>query len=73
MPEPKNFALALGVASRCEGCVAFHTNMLVQMGATREEVMDALGVTIQMGGGPPMMWALEAMSAFDEFAAAKKA
>ena len=66
-------ALALGVAARCEGCVAFHANALVQMGATREEVMETLGVTIQMGGGPSLMWALEAMTAYDEFVAAKKA
>ncbi|MDR3214069.1 MAG: carboxymuconolactone decarboxylase family protein [Azoarcus sp.] len=64
-------ALALGVASRCEGCVAFHAQMLVKLGATRAEVMETLGVAIQMGGGPSMMWALEAMTAFDEFSAAK--
>ncbi|MDR1424629.1 MAG: carboxymuconolactone decarboxylase family protein [Azoarcus sp.] len=66
-------ALALGVASRCEGCVAFHANMLVNMGATRAEVAETLGVAIQMGGGPSMMWATEALTAFDEFAAQKKA
>jgi len=64
-------ALALGVASRCEGCVAFHARMLVKLGATREEVAETLGVAIQMGGGPSMMWATEALTAFDEFAAQK--
>jgi len=64
-------ALALGVAARCEGCVAFHAKALVKMGATREEVAETLGVAIQMGGGPSMMWAAEAMDAFEEFSANK--
>ena len=64
-------ALALGVAARCEGCVAFHAKALVKLGATREEVAETLGVAIQMGGGPSMMWATEALTAFDELSAAK--
>jgi AhpD family alkylhydroperoxidase len=63
-------ALALGVAARCEGCVAFHAQTLVKFGATREEVAETLGVAVLMGGGPSMMWAAEALSAFDEFAQA---
>jgi AhpD family alkylhydroperoxidase len=60
-------ALALGVAARCEGCVAFHAQTLAKAGATREEVAETLGIAILMGGGPSMMWAAEALSAFDEF------
>ncbi|MDR2093397.1 MAG: carboxymuconolactone decarboxylase family protein [Azoarcus sp.] len=62
-------ALALGVAARCEGCLAFHARALSKLGATRAEVAETLGVAIQMGGGPSVMWATEAMAAFDEFAA----
>ncbi|MDR0702766.1 MAG: carboxymuconolactone decarboxylase family protein [Azoarcus sp.] len=60
-------ALALGVAARCEGCVAFHAQALVKLGATRAEVEETLGVAILMGGGPSAMWATEALTAFDEF------
>jgi AhpD family alkylhydroperoxidase len=60
-------ALAIAVAARCEGCVAFHAKESVKQGATRAEVAEALGVAIQMGGGPSMMWATEALAAFDEF------
>ncbi|MDR0234228.1 MAG: carboxymuconolactone decarboxylase family protein [Zoogloeaceae bacterium] len=63
-------ALALGVAARCEGCVAFHAQALAKLGATREEVGDTLSMAVLMGGGPSMMWAAEALSAFDEFIAA---
>jgi AhpD family alkylhydroperoxidase len=65
-------ALAIGVAARCEGCVGFHTQALARLGATREEVMETLGVAISMGGGPSVMWATEAMVAFDEFSGAQK-
>jgi AhpD family alkylhydroperoxidase len=70
-PKTKELiALALAVAARCEGCVAFHAQTLVKFGATREEVAETLGVAVLMGGGPSMMWAAEALSAFDEFAQA---
>ncbi|MDR1662187.1 MAG: carboxymuconolactone decarboxylase family protein [Azoarcus sp.] len=62
-------ALALGVAARCEGCVAFHARALSKLDATRGEVAETLGVAVQMGGGPSAMWAIEALAAFDEFSA----
>jgi alkylhydroperoxidase/carboxymuconolactone decarboxylase family protein YurZ len=49
--------------------VAFHARALSKLGATRAEVAETLGVAIQMGGGPSVMWASEAMAAFDEFSA----
>jgi AhpD family alkylhydroperoxidase len=64
-------ALAIGVAARCEGCVAFHAQALVRLGATRAEVEESLGVAILMGGGPSVMWATEALAAFDEFSGQK--
>ncbi|MDR2688480.1 MAG: carboxymuconolactone decarboxylase family protein [Azoarcus sp.] len=63
-------ALAIGVAARCEGCVAFHSQALVKLGATRAEVAETMAVAIYMGGGPSVMWATEALAAFDEFKAA---
>jgi AhpD family alkylhydroperoxidase len=63
-------ALALGVAVRCDPCIGFHTQALVKLGATRQEVDEALGVAVYMGGGPSLMYAASAVAAFDEFAAA---
>ncbi|MDR2165856.1 MAG: carboxymuconolactone decarboxylase family protein [Zoogloeaceae bacterium] len=60
-------ALAIGVAARCEGCVAFHAQALARLGASRAEVEETLGVAILMGGGPSVMWATEALASFDEF------
>ena len=59
-------ALALGVASHCDACIGFHTQALVRLKATREEVHEALGVPCYMGGGPSVMYAADAVAAFDE-------
>jgi len=64
-------ALVVGVAMRCEGCVAHHAKLCVKKGVTREEFVDALAVCMQMGGGPAMAYAGEALAAFDQFAAAQ--
>ena len=59
-------ALALGVAARCDGCIGSHAQILVKLGAKREEVLEALGMAIYMGGGPSAVYASYALSAFDE-------
>lgn len=59
-------ALALAVGARCDGCIGFHTQALHRMGATIEEVVETLGMAIYMGGGPSLMYAAEALSAFEE-------
>ncbi|OWY41055.1 alkylhydroperoxidase [Xenophilus sp. AP218F] len=62
-------ALALGVAARCDGCIGFHTSALVKLGATKAEVEETLGMAVYMGGGPSLMYAANAVAAFEEFAA----
>lgn len=59
-------ALALGVAARCDGCLGFHTQALVKLGATKQEVVETLGMAVYMGGGPSLMYAADAMSAFEQ-------
>jgi AhpD family alkylhydroperoxidase len=63
-------ALALSVAARCDPCIGFHAKELVKLGATRQEVDETLGVTTYLGGGPSVMYAANAVAAFDEFARA---
>jgi AhpD family alkylhydroperoxidase len=64
-------ALAIGVSTRCDDCIAFHSKAAVEKGATREEVLETLGMAIYMGAGPSAMYASHALAAFDQFAAAK--
>ncbi|WP_171185182.1 carboxymuconolactone decarboxylase family protein [Ruegeria sp. HKCCC2117] len=59
-------ALGMSVTLRCEPCISLHTEALVKVGATRDEVSDVLAMTIQMGGGPAMMYAAKALECFDE-------
>lgn len=60
-------ALALGIAAHCDGCIGFHTHALVKLGVTREEFLETLSMAIYMGGGPSLMYAAEALEAFETF------
>jgi AhpD family alkylhydroperoxidase len=64
-------ALAIGVAGHCDGCIAFHARKLAHLGAARDELMEALAVAVYMGGGPSLMYAAEAVNAFEEFHGAR--
>jgi AhpD family alkylhydroperoxidase len=59
-------ALALGVAGHCDACLGFHLRTLIKLGASRAEVEEALGVAVYMGGGPSLMVAADALTAFEE-------
>ena len=61
-------ALAISVATRCDGCIAFHAEAAVRQGASRDEVMETMGMAIYMGAGPSVMYAAQALEAFDQFA-----
>ena len=58
-------ALAIAVATRCDACIAFHAEAAVKFGASREEVMETMGMAIYMGAGPSVMYAAEAVEAYD--------
>lgn len=60
-------AMALAVANHCPGCIGFHSQALVKLKASREELMETLGMAVYMGGGPSLMYAAEALEAFEEF------
>jgi len=66
-------ALAIAVATRCDACVGFHAEAAVRQGASREEVMETMGMAIYMGAGPSVMYAAQAIEAYDQFAAKKPA
>jgi AhpD family alkylhydroperoxidase len=60
-------ALAIGIATRCDGCIGFHAEALVKLGCTKEEFEEVLGMTVYMGGGPSLMYAADAIDAFEQF------
>lgn len=59
-------ALAIAVATRCDGCIGFHSRALVQLGATKAEIEEVLGMAVYMGGGPSLMYAADALEAFEQ-------
>lgn len=60
-------AIALAVANHCPGCIGFHSQALVKLKTSREELLETLSMAIYMGGGPSLMYAAEALEAFEEF------
>jgi len=63
-------ALAISIAIRCEGCIAYHSHDAIKAGATRAEIIEAIGVAILMGGAPASVYATYAMDAFEQFSKA---
>jgi AhpD family alkylhydroperoxidase len=64
-------ALAIGVATRCDDCIAFHVKAALEQGATQEEISETLGMAIYMGAGPVVMYASHAFAALQQFEALK--
>jgi len=60
-------ALGIAISVRCDGCIAFHVHDAVKAGCTREEIMEAVGVAVMMGGGPAVVYGCEAMEALNQF------
>jgi len=60
-------ALAIGVSSRCDGCIASHARGAVKAGATKQEAAEAIGVAFLMDGGPATVYGPRAYAAFCEY------
>ena len=60
-------ALAIGITQHCSGCIGFHVKALHRLACTRAEFEEMLAVCVYMGGGPALMYASEAIAAWDAF------
>jgi len=60
-------ALAIAISQRCEACIGFHVEALGRAGGSRDELADVLGMAVQMGGGPSLMYAAKTLAAWDAF------
>ena len=63
-------AVSISITARCDGCVAFHVGAAVRHGASREEVLETIGMAIYMGGGPSLVYGAQALEAYEQFAEA---
>jgi AhpD family alkylhydroperoxidase len=62
-------ALGIAVAVRCDGCIAYHVHDALAAGATKDEIVEIIGIAILMGGGPALMYGAEAYEALEQFSA----
>jgi AhpD family alkylhydroperoxidase len=62
-------ALAISVAIRCDPCTAAHIEDALKAGASRDEILDAMGIAIMMGGAPVAMYSAEAVEMLEQFEA----
>lgn len=53
-------SLAVGVVTRCDHCILWHTDAALEAGASHDEIIDTLKVAVVMGGGPAMTYAVAA-------------
>lgn len=57
-------AVAIAVATGCEDCILYHLDAARRHGAGEPELIEALEVAVEMGGGPAIMYAGKALEAF---------
>lgn len=57
-------AAAIAVSQGCGDCILYHVDAAIRHGATEKALVEALEVAIEMGGGPALMYAGQALEAF---------
>jgi len=60
-------ALGIAIATRCDSCIGFHVRSLVRLGATPDEMTEALAMATYMGGGPSFAYSAKALAAYEAF------
>jgi AhpD family alkylhydroperoxidase len=60
-------ALGIAITARCEGCIAYHVHDAMKAGANKEEIIETVSVAILMGGGPSVVYGIEAMQALSQY------
>lgn len=45
-------AVAIGVARECPPCIRLHVQKCLDLGLTKQEILEAASVAVMMGGGP---------------------
>ena len=60
-------ALGIAITVRCDGCIAFHVHDAMKAGAKKPEIAETIGVAVLMGGGPSVVYGIEALQAVQQF------
>jgi AhpD family alkylhydroperoxidase len=64
--EKELIAIGISVRINCESCMQWHIEQAAAAGATYEEVLEAVEVGIEMGGGPATVSARLALQVMEE-------
>jgi AhpD family alkylhydroperoxidase len=57
-------ALAVAVTLRCDGCITVHIDAARKLGATKEEVAEALGVAVSINAGAAIVYTTRTLDAY---------
>ncbi len=64
--EKELMAMAVGLAQGCTDCIWIHAEGSLKAGATREQVIEAAGVAVMMGGGPALVHMPDVLEVLDQ-------
>jgi len=56
-------ALAVAVTRQCDGCITIHTDAAIKHGATREEIVETLGVAVAVNAGATLVYSSRVIDA----------
>lgn len=59
-------ALDISVVLRCEPCIRMYTQKAIDLGVSKEEIIEFLEVAMAMQGCPGEAWALKTLRIYDE-------
>jgi AhpD family alkylhydroperoxidase len=57
-------ALGVAVTRQCDGCITVHTEAAIKAGATKEELVEALGVAVSVNAGAALVYSARTIDAF---------
>ena len=59
-------AVAVAAARKCEPCLRSHIKVAIEVGATRQELVEALNIAVLLCGGPGWAYSSIALDAYDD-------
>ena len=60
-------AIGISIHINCESCLEWHINEALKSGSTKEEIIEAIGVGMEMGGGPSTVSSRFAMKVLEYY------
>lgn len=68
LPKKQKELIAVGISVTidCESCMQWHIEQAAESGATKEEILEAVEVGMEMGGGPATVSSRFALDVMEE-------